>query len=299
MSAFLLLLGCLGLGVGFRRAGRLPARSHLAFNAWVLYVALPALVLHLIPRLEIDARLWYLIVSQWCVFGGAWMLFAVLGRWLGWSRARVGCLTLVCGLSNTSFVGYPLIEALRGAEGLALGVVADQAGCFVALTVGGVMVAALYSGSQPRASDILRRVLLFPSFGAFLVGVAAGRLGGWPEPVDEVLARLGYTLAPLALFSVGLQFRLRFERALAAPMALGLGWKLLAAPALVFATGVGLGLSGLPLAIGTLQAAMAPMISGAILAEQHDLEPRLATAVLGVGILLSLISVPIANRLLG
>ena len=44
---------------------------------------------------------------------------------------------------------------------------------------------------------------------------------------------------------------------------------------------------------------MAPMISAAILAEQNDLEPQLANTVLGIGIVLSLVTVPLADSLLG
>ena len=44
---------------------------------------------------------------------------------------------------------------------------------------------------------------------------------------------------------------------------------------------------------------MAPMISAAILADQNDLEPQLANTVLGVGILLSFLTVPLADHLLG
>ena len=42
----------------------------------------------------------------------------------------------------------------------------------------------------------------------------------------------------------------------------------------------------------------APMVSAAILAEQHDLEPRLANLVLVLGILVSFVSVPLINWLL-
>jgi predicted permease len=41
------------------------------------------------------------------------------------------------------------------------------------------------------------------------------------------------------------------------------------------------------------------MITASILAEQNDLEPQLASTVLGIGILLSLLTVPLADHLLG
>jgi predicted permease len=43
---------------------------------------------------------------------------------------------------------------------------------------------------------------------------------------------------------------------------------------------------------------MAPMISATILAGQNDLEPQLANSVLGIGIVLSLVTVPLADNLL-
>jgi malate permease and related proteins len=46
-----------------------------------------------------------------------------------------------------------------------------------------------------------------------------------------------------------------------------------------------------------LEAAMAPMISAAILAEQNDLEPQLVNTVLGF--VLSLVTVSLADSLLG
>jgi predicted permease len=79
---------------------------------------------------------------------------------------------------------------------------------------------------------------------------------------------------------------------------IGLGWKMLLAPLLILGLGLLTGVGGLVLTVGVLQTAMAPMISAAILADQYDLEPPLANTVLGVGIVLSLLTVPLANALL-
>ncbi len=298
MSALLLLFLCLALGAIVARWFKQPAGLAQHLNWWVLNIALPALVLDLVPRIRFDPQLWYLPVAMWLLFLGAWALFATLGPRLGWSRGRIGALILVGGLGNTSFMGYPMIEALRGKEGLGLAVIADQAGCFVALAVGGVAVTAVYAGRVLMPLEILRRILLFPSFLALIGGVLAGVLGGWPEPAHYVLERLGATLTPLALFSVGLQFKLHLGRSQLAAVGLGLGWKMLVAPLLVLGLGLLTGVSGLVLTVGVLQTAMAPMISAAILADQYGLEPPLANTVLGAGIVLSLLTVPLANALL-
>lgn len=299
MSALTLLFACLLLGILVKRFAQTPVGTVHGINWWVINVALPALVLQLVPKVKLDPHLWFPVATMWITFFGAWGLFASLGRWLGWSRGRVGALTLVCGLGNTSFMGYPMMQALHGSEGLTLAVVADQLGCFPLLASAGVVVANLYAGRTPQPRQIIRRILTFPAFLALIVGVAAGMLGGWPALVDGVLGQLGATLTPLALFSVGLQFRFRLGERQGWPLALGLSWKLALAPLVSLAVGMAAGVGGLVLTVGVLQAAMAPMISAAILADEHGLEPPLANTVLGAGIVLSLATVPLGNLLLG
>ena len=299
MSALLLLFVCLLLGVLVARHASPPAGIVPGINWWVINVALPALVLELIPSLHFDAQMWFPVAAMWLTFFGAWLLFGLLGPRLGWSRQRIGALILVCGLGNTSFMGYPLIEALHGKPGLALAVVADQLGCFPLLASAGIVVASLYAGRRPQPLQILRRILTFPAFVALLAGIGVGLLGGWPGWIHDVLAPIGATLTPLALFSVGLQLTFRLGRGQAAAVGAGLGWKLLLAPLLCWALGSAAGVGGLLLTVGVLQAAMAPMISAAILADEYALEPALANTVLGAGIVLSLLSVPLANLWLG
>ncbi|MBD8899914.1 AEC family transporter [Rhodanobacter sp. DHG33] len=295
MSALLLLFVCLALGAAVRRFAQPPAGIVHGLNWWVLNIALPALVLELIPEVKPDPRLWFPVAAIWLTFFGAWLLFAWLGRRLGWSRGRIGALVLVCGFANTSFMGYPMLQALHGQAGLALAVVADQLGCFPLLASAGVLVAGVYAGRTADPWQIARRILTFPAFLALLAGVAVGMLGGWPAALAGVLHSLGGTLTPLALFSVGLQFRLQGIRHQSGPVAFGLGWKLLLAPALCWLLGVATGTGGLVLTVGVLQAAMAPMVSAAIIADEHALDPELANTLLGVGIVLSLLTVPLLN----
>lgn len=295
MSALLLLFICLALGVAVRRFAQPPAGIVHGLNWWVLNIALPALVLELIPALKLDTKLWFPVAAMWLTFFGAWLLFAWLGRRLGWSRGRIGALVLVCGLGNTSFMGYPMLQALHGQAGLALAVVADQLGCFPLLASVGIVVAGVYAGRAPEPRLIVRRILTFPAFIALLAGLLAGAVGGWPHVLAGVFHSLGITLTPLALFSVGLQFRLRAGGRQLGAAACGLGWKLLLAPALCWARGAGAGVAGLTLTAGVLQAAMAPMVSAAVLADEYGLDPELANTVLGAGIVLSLLTVPLMN----
>ncbi len=111
--------------------------------------------------------------------------------------------------------------------------------------------------------------------------------------MTEVLARLGGTLAPLALVSVGLQLRLGVLRGRLAPVACGLGIKLLLAPLVLGLIYLKLlGASG-PVAHVTLfEAAMGPQIGGAIVATQYGLDPPLVTLMVGIGSIAAFLTLP-------
>ena len=298
MAALMLVIVCLVVGA---IAVRLPHPEQLVqgLNWWVLTVALPAMVLQQVSRLEWEASLLFAGAGLWLVFAGAWLFIAILGKAFGWSRLQIGALVLTAGLGNTSFVGYPLIEALRGLDALGVAVIADQLGSFLMLSTVAVLVGSYYAGSRASAPELLKRLLTFPAFVALLVAIALRPVGGLPDLLDDVAGRLGMTLTPLALFSVGMQLRLRMPaREDRGPLLGGLTWKLLLAPLLVFAVGYSLPLERSLLEITTLQAAMAPMITGGLLAQQLGLARDLATRMVGFGILLSLLTVPLVNFLL-
>jgi predicted permease len=298
IESLALLAGCLLLGWLVAHFARPPQGLSQNLNWWVINIALPALVLELIPRVRFDGHLWFLPVAMWLVFLGGWALTAALGAWLGWRRARIGAVALAAGLGNTALVGFPLIEALRGKDALALAAFTDQLGCLIALAAGGITVAAIYSGGKPEPRVIIRRVVLFPAFIALIGGFIAGAFGGWPSAIESFVARIGATLTPVALFSIGLQFTLRIDRSRLGAAALALGWKLALAPLVIYLIGAALGVSGLVLAVAVLQAAMAPMVSAAILSIQYKLDYEVANMALGAGLVISLFSVPWLNHLL-
>jgi len=112
-----------------------------------------------------------------------------------------------------------------------------------------------------------------------------------------VLARLGGTLAPLALVSVGLQLRLGALRGNRAPLAMGLGYKLVLAPMLMALVYVGaMGLNGTTTQITLFESAMAPQIGASIVAIQYGLNAQLISLMVGVGTVLSFITLPIWSQ---
>jgi predicted permease len=76
-------------------------------------------------------------------------------------------------------------------------------------------------------------------------------------------------------------------------LSLGLGYKLLLAPALIVVLALFLHTLGIVAQVSIFEAAMAPMTTAGVLAAQYDLNPRLANLTVGIGILLSFLTTAI------
>ena len=296
----ILLLGiCFLLGIILRRSSRFPADAPRTLNAFIINISLPALVLFHIHDLRFDSSVLLVPLMAWIVFGAGALFFLGIGRWLRLPKESIACLMLVGGLGNTSFVGLPMIEAFYGHDAIGIGILADQPGSFLALATAGLAVAAHYSSGKGGGEHLFRRVLRFPPFLAMLLAAALIPFP-YPEPARFLLGRLGDTLAPLALVSVGMQLKVSHLKGSARKLAPGLLFKMVLAPALILLLyGALLGQQGLAMQVTVFEAAMPPMITGGIVAMEHDLDPPLAVLMIGIGIPLAFLLLPLWWIVLG
>ncbi|MEH6414575.1 AEC family transporter [Pseudomonas sp. CGJS7] len=295
-DAFALVLAMLVLGYLFQRLRALPDNAAQTLNLVVLYVCLPAAVLRYAPRLHLEPALLGVAAVPWLLLGATVLLVGGLSRWLKFRRDEHAVLLLTVALGNTSFLGYPLTRALIGEHALPYAVVYDQFGAFLILSTFGLWVLARYgSDTRPSARDMLLRVVKFPPLWALILGFSVMPAQP-PDWIAGALQRLSEALLPLAMLTIGLSVKLALPREELKPLAVGLSLKLALMPALAWALVPLLGLHGEMARTTVLEAAMPSMVTAGALAIAHQLAPRLAAAMVGYGLLLSLLSLPLWAR---
>ena len=293
MTNLALLAVCLAVGMLLRMGRRVPDNAHLALNGFIIHVALPALILGQIHGLRLSTNLVWPVLMPWLLFALSAALFMALSRATQWSRGTTGALIMTAGLANTSFVGLPMIETFYGADNLYIGILIDQLGTYLVLSTFGILVACLFSSGAPSWREVAGRILKFPPLIALALALALMPLE-YPAWLAGLLHRLGDTLAPLALVSVGLQLRLDQLRGNRLPLGCGIGFKLVLGPLLLALLYVGvLSRHGEMTQVTLFESAMGPQIGGAIVAIQYGLNPALVTLMVGIGILLSLLTLPL------
>jgi predicted permease len=295
MAGLALIAACFLIGIALRWSGRLPENAASALNGFVIHVSLPALILLHLHRFPIDVKMLPLIAAPWLLFLFGAAFFLIIGRLACWSRQTTGGLILSGSLANTSFVGLPMIEAFYGVQFLGLGLFIDSLGTYLVLSTLGTLLAVGCAIDRQRLGlrAIASKVALFPPLIAVLLAMAL-RPVQFPETVEAALARLGATLVPVALVSVGYQVRFGALRSRLHQLSVGLAFKLILGPLLVGLVLVKLvGSTGEAAQVTIFEIAMAPQIGGAIVAMEHKLDPELVALMVALGLTLSFVTVPL------
>ena len=313
MAGFILIFFCIGAGLVTSRRGILPRDSYKAINFWVMYFALPALVLRYLSVVRWEFELLLPALGPLLVWGGAWVYVKICHRIRPMCRETRAVLLVATGLGNTAFFGYPAVTAFYGSSGMAGAVVFDMVtvALFCLCGIGTVLKASCTvevpadCAGQARQRERLnyrllaRQILTFPSF---IIGVLVLATSSFVDyslifPFVDLIVP---TLSPLALFSIGLQFDFKDKSRNAdlAPVFMGLGYKLLLAPLLMLTLALGMGANGEIGKVSVFMAGMPTHVLVCITASQFNLNPRLCAIMVAVTIAGAMLSLPLWYLLL-
>lgn len=284
---------CLFCGFLLQFIPGFPAKKLAQFGKFFLiYVVLPALALVHIPPLKLSWDLALAPSSAWLSFLLSWAVLGFLGKKYEWKNSLTGCLILVCGLANTSFMGFPIVELLYGKEGLPTALLIDQGGSFLIVSTLAVVVGTSYGKGEASALGILTKMIQFPPFIFLLLGLLMSYLQlSLPNSLLPWLELLGSSIAPVGLGVIGLSITLDAHWIQSKYLWAGLGYRLILTPALIWIVySTIMPTTSLEFKVIVLENGMAPMITSSLVAMEFDLEPRLAALFAGLGIPLSALS---------
>lgn len=289
MANFILIGLCILAGILFRKSKSLPKDAHKGINAWIIYIALPAVSFKYLPHITWTKDLLFPALAPVCIWLVGWLFITIYSRLRNLSKATSGGLKLTSSLSNTSFVGFPLIVAYFSEKELGIAIICDQV-TFTLLSTIGVIVAIRSSQNQKLSAKlVLKKVLTFPPLIGCILALTIPRFIN-VSVLDPLFDKLAGTVGPLALFSIGLQLKFGGWFSELRHISTALLYKLILAPLVVMLIAIVLGMSGTTTKITIFEMAMPTLLTAGVVADQYNLNPKLSNLVVGIGILLSFIT---------
>ncbi len=259
-----------------------PART--LSNA-ALYIFIPALLFRTTARIDFSTLPWGTLAAFFVpVLILLLLIYAWQRRWNRTGRLPVAAPSvraISASFGNTVQVGIPMAAALFGEAGLAIHITIVSLHALVLLTLLTALVELDLARERRRQGTVethllatlattARNTLIHPVVLPVMCGLVWNATG-WPLPavIDEILSTLGQAVVPLCLVLIGMSLAYHGARDSAKGAGVISMLKLLVLPALVLAIGHwGMGLSGVPLSVVVMAAAL-PVGSNALIFSQR------------------------------
>jgi hypothetical protein len=276
-----------------------PNTARVLGNA-AFYVFVPALLFRTTARLDFATMPWHTVTAFFVPVVAALLAVYAWQRGAAYRADRDGATparaaapsvrAIAATFGNTVQVGIPFAAALFGEPGLAIHIALVSLHALVLLSVLTALAeldlarAHARKESAPPLLDTLattlRNTIVHPVVLPVLAGLAWNFRGLGLHPVaDEVLAALGSAVVPVCLVLIGVTLAAYSVRGhLRDAFAIAV-LKLLLLPALVLLTARwGFGLTGLPLAVVVMMAALPVGSNALIFAQRYETLEAEATA---------------------
>ncbi|MCA0241993.1 MAG: AEC family transporter [Proteobacteria bacterium] len=286
----------IALGFAAARGGLFDDAQVQTLGRFVLYVALPALIVRAFAQRALTD-----VFEPHYVAALALASLAVFA--LGWAGARLlrlpreaaALAALGMSCSNTGYIGYPLAVLVIGpgaAVALALNMLVENLLVIPLALVLAESAASRGQGWRRALRETGQRLLRSPLILSIVAGVLISGLRlPLPAPLMRAIDLLAVASAPVALFAVGGMLHGSSVRGLAAPLALIVGGKLLLHPlAVVLALRV-FPVADRTLATAAVLMAAVPMIAIYPVLGQRYGQQRLCAAALLTAVLASVLTI--------
>ncbi len=269
-------------------------------SSLVINVCLPAFIISSMAfdfSLEVLINSGMLVFLSFSIYGVSILLAKLLNKALGMKGAARDVYEYVAVFSNCGFMGYPVLHAAFGDEAVFYAAIYNLSFSTLVWSYGVFIMQRSHREDAVKRSvlSIMKSAInpamiaVFTGFMLFLTGIKL------PGPIYQTIKMIGSATTPLSMMFIG------FILADVHPKELLSDWqdylltfhRLILLPLLVYFTLTALGMSGMTLIIPVVIAAMPAAANSAIIASRYKSDYRLASKLIFITTLFSIISIPI------
>jgi predicted permease len=258
----------------------------------IYWVLLPSLILSALAALDpASLPLGAMAFTIWGALAIGTLISVLLSRSMGHGHAAMTSI-LQGGIRFNNLMGFAIVGAIFGAEGISFGAVAT--GIIVPFVQSVTTLAFAMDGSRgrPKPLTILRQLILNPLIIACILGFTIAVLGGFPPGVKPTIQTLGRASVALGLLCVGAALSWESFTDRVPTQALTGVLKLVGMPAITYALGTFAELPHLPLAAAVIFMALPTAATSYVMARAMGGDAKLMAAITTTEHIASIVTLP-------
>jgi predicted permease len=291
----------LAIGVVLRRF--VPANAPAVINPIIVHVTVPALLISVLSRMELDWSAARVLPATTIAQLAACGVALAVARAFKLSRPATGSAAMTATFCNTGFLGFPLILSLHphDATAASTALMVDTFNTTILLWTAGVLLARRYGVAADDAPDRARASVLanlaglvkLPLTWALVAGVVLHALDvQLPSFLDTTVDTLAKATSALVFLSLGLSLDLAALKGRLGALAANAGVKLFVMPAAALAVVLALGIRGTAGEIAVLDCAMPSAMVSVIISAEEGCDRAFAAGVAALTTLCCVATLP-------
>lgn len=258
----------------------------------VLYFIFPVFIIYKIHYLKFNEDIYLVCLIAFLSFCLGIVFAFVFAKLFNLDKNKTAMIAVGAAFGNTSFLGFAFVQSYYGEYALSLAVFYDQINMLLVALFVPILSSYGTSTHKIKIKTIVKNILSFPPTIAFILAVATKPFY-FPNVLEQFLSMVSSTLVPLVIFAVGMKFVLSDIKGEEKLVAATLFTSMVLIPLSLY--GISLYFFEIDIALKTaiIEAAMPPMVLATVIAINSGLHEKLGMATLGVGMVLSFVTIPI------
>lgn len=300
MQQVLVLFLLIVAGIVIKKRGIVTDHINAEVSSLVINVCLPAFILSSMAfdfSVEVLINSGMLVLLSFSIYGMSIAIAKVLNKSLNMRGAARDVYEYVAVFPNCGFMGYPVLHAAFGQEAVFYAAIYNLSFSVLVWSYGVFIMQRSHREDAVKRSifSILKSsvnpamVAVFLGFTLFLTGLKL------PVPIYQTVKMIGSATTPLSMMFIG------FILAEVHPKELFSDWKdfllslhrLVVLPLLVYFVLSAMGVSGITLIIPVVITAMPAAANSAIIASRYKSDFKLASKLIFITTLFSIVTIPI------
>jgi len=290
------------LGWLLRRLGVIRSKDGPMLIQVVIYLALPALVLHIMVTSDLQPALVLVPLVGFAVHGALVVVALSAARMRKLDRPSTGAVIVASAVGNTGFFGVPLIAASGAHLSVAAAVMFDTFCTGILTWTSTVWICGRFgdpSGDAAAARGVWRNLLLPPTWAMALgLGLNLAGVHSLPQVIDRLLVILGGAVLPLVLIYAGLVIEWDGIRRAWRDVSTVAVIRLAISPLICFVFAWAIGLDGDVLRTVVLMAAMPTAMMSLVIGGWFKLKTDVIAGAVVATTLLATLTLPLIRALL-
>mgnify|MGYP000311328338 CR=1 FL=1 len=262
----------------------------------VVYFVFPIFIFYKVHYLEFSSDVTLVVIYSFLAFfvGLVFSLFFIKLFKIDSLKGTMIVMSVVYG--NTSFLGFAFVDSYYGSYALSLAIFYDQVNMLLLATLSSIICMYGMGNKEVSIKKMLIQIITFPPTIAFILAIFS-KLIVLPEIVSIFMDKVSLMLVPLIMFAVGMRFKLASVKGNEKEIGIIIGISMILIPLSLYLGGIFFLENNLAFKTAIMEAAMPPMVMATVIAIKAGLDEDLGMGALGVGMILSFISIPIVYYL--